>query len=48
MLGHKIEKKIADLLEKNRSLKKFGIFLEIPGSRVRVTEYVQRNNDLSK
>ena len=45
ILGHRVETKIADLVEKNHSLKKFGIFMEIPGSRLRVLEYVQRNND---
>ena len=45
ILGHKVEAKIADLCQKNTTLLKFGIFLEIPGSRLRVLEYIQRNND---
>ena len=45
ILGHRVESKIADLVQNNHSLKKFGIFMEIPGSRLRVLEYVQRNND---
>jgi len=44
-LGHKIEMKIADLVKENRKLLKFGIFLEVPGARVRVQEYMQANND---
>lgn len=48
ILGHRVEQKIADLVEQNMNLKKFGICLEVKGARVRLTEYMQRNNDTAR
>jgi len=45
LLGCKVETKIAELIEQNFRLLKFGIFLETKGPQVRVREYIQRNND---
>lgn len=45
ILGHKVEHKIADLVEQNHKLMKFGIFFEVLGARVRLMEFMQRNND---
>lgn len=45
ILGHKVENRIADLMKNNVRLLKFGIFLELPGPRIRVEAYVRRNND---
>jgi len=45
LLGHKTEMAIADLISENPSLIVFGIFLEIPDARVRIHDYLKRNND---
>jgi len=45
LLGNKVETEVADIVQYNYTLLKFGIFLEIPGARVRLQEYLQRNND---
>lgn len=45
VLGNKVEVHIADLLRDNLTMLKLGIFLETPGPRVAVQEYIKRNND---
>ncbi len=40
--------KIADLIEENTVLKKFGIFMDVPTARVKVVKAIERNNDDSK
>jgi len=45
VLGHKIEMRIAELIKENYRMLKFGIFLETANPKVRVREYIQRNND---
>ncbi len=37
--------KIADLIDANTALKKFGIFMEVPTARVKVVLAIERNND---
>lgn len=48
LLGHQTEMKIAELISENPTLSIFGIFLEIPDARVRIHDYLQRNNDRSR
>lgn len=48
LLGHQTEIRIADLISENPSIIVFGIFLEIPDARVRIHEYLQRNNDRNR
>lgn len=45
LLGCKVETRIAELIEQNHRILKFGIFLETKGPQVRVREYIKRNND---
>lgn len=45
LLGHQTEMKIAELISENPSLIVFGIFMEIPDARLRIHEYLKRNND---
>lgn len=45
LLGNKVETKIANLIMENGTMLKFGIFLEVPDARVRVREYMKRNQD---
>ena len=48
LLGCKVEYKIADLVYNNGTLLRFGIFLDAPDARVRLQDYLQRNNDRRK
>ena len=41
----KKEMRIADLIHANTTIKKFGIFLEIPTARIKVQDAIERNND---
>jgi len=45
ILGNRIEMRIAKLVKFNYQLLKFGIHLQVPDARVRVQEYIKRNND---
>lgn len=45
VLGHKKEMRIAELVKDNHKLMRFGIFLQVPDARIRVQEYLKRNND---
>ena len=48
VMGHRVEMRIATLMQYNGSILKFGIQLLIAGARVRCMEYVKRNNDQCK
>ena len=48
VMGHRVEMRIATLMQYNRSIFKFGIQLLNAGARVRCMEYVERNNDQCK
>ena len=48
VLGNKVETKLTKLIEENETMLRFGIALEFPDARVRVTEKLQTNNDQSK
>jgi tropomodulin len=45
VIGIRHEMAIAALLRENKSLLKFGIFLEVRCARIHVSDYLQRNND---
>ena len=45
MIGVRKEMKIGDLIQQNTTLKKFGIFMEVPTARVKVVGAIERNND---
>lgn len=48
ILGVKNEMEIARLVHDNTSLLRFGIFLEVRGARVQVTDSIKRNSDNCK
>jgi len=45
VLGNKAETQITKLIEANETMLRFGIALEFPDARIRVTEKLQTNND---
>lgn len=45
VLGVKSEMDIAELLKKNTTMLRFGIFLEVPLARITISQVLQRNND---
>ena len=45
VIGVRKEMKIGDLIQQNTTLKKFGIFMEVPTARVKVVGAIERNND---
>lgn len=48
VIGIRNEMAIAALVRENKSLLRFGIFLEVRCARIHVTDYIQRNNDNCK
>jgi len=47
-LGNKVEMEIADMLEKNTSLLKFGYHFTQQGPRLRASNAMMNNNDLGE
>ncbi len=45
IIGVRKEMRIADLIVENKTMKKFGIFLDVPNARIRVQDALERNND---
>ena len=45
VLGVKKEMRIAELIDANETIKKFGISMEIPSARIKVQDAIERNND---
>jgi len=45
VIGVKKEMRIAELCKENKTLKRFGIFIDIPSARIKVQDAIERNND---
>ena len=45
VLGVKKEMRIAELIDGNNTIRKFGISMEIPSARIKVQDAIERNND---
>ena len=48
VLGVKKEMKIAELIDGNSTIRKFGISMEIPSARIKVQDAIERNNDAGR